>query len=84
MATSQQHPDNTDFHQLVLQAWDNYQKAEQARAEASTQVNAALAAARAGGISMYRMAKWLGVWERTIQARLEKHDQTNTTPPPTD
>ena len=83
MTTSQQHPDHAHFQQLVREAWDNYQRAEQSRAEASTQVNAALAAARAGGISMYRMAKWLGVWERTIQARLEKHDQTKTPPPPT-
>ena len=82
MTTSQQPPDHTDFHQLVRQAWDNYQRAEQTRAEASTQVNAALATARAGGISMYRMAKWLGVWERTIQARLQKYDQTSTPPPP--
>ena len=81
--STQQPQDRTDhYHQHVRQAWDNYQKAEQTRAEASQAVNAALADARAGGISMYRMAKWLGVWERTIQARLQKYDQTNTPPPP--
>ena len=32
---------------------------------------------------MYRMAKWLNVSERTIQARLEKHDQTTPHPHPT-
>ena len=31
---------------------------------------------------MYRMAKWLGVTQRSIQVRLEKYDQTNTPPPP--
>ena len=77
MTTSQQQPDHTHYQQIVVQAWANYQKAEQARAEASVTVNAALAAARAGGVSMYRMAKWLGVWERTVQARLEKHEKTN-------
>ena len=82
---TQQPQDHTDYQRHVRQAWDNYQKAEQARAEASEVVNVALANARAGGVSMYRMAKWLGVWERTIQARLQKYDQTtdNPAPPPT-
>ena len=31
---------------------------------------------------MYRMAKWLDVHIRAVQARLEKYDQTNTPPPP--
>ena len=31
---------------------------------------------------MYRMAKWLGVWERTIQARHQKYDRTGTPTPP--
>ena len=77
-----QHPDNNDRYRRVRQAWDDYQTIEQARAEASTQVNAELAAARADGVTMYRMAKWLEVTERAIKVRLQTHDRTSTPPPP--
>ena len=82
--TTEQPPDHRDTRQRLARAWDTYQTIQQARTEASAAVTAELAVARAKGISMYRMAKWLNVSERTIQARLEKHDQTNTPPPPAD
>ena len=77
-----QHPDHNDRYRRVRQAWDDYQTIEQARSEASAQVNAELAAARADGVTMYRMAKWLEVTERAIKVRLQTHDRTNTPPPP--
>ena len=70
-------PNHPDIEHRLRRSWNTYQKAEQTRAEASTQVNADLAAAHAAGITMYRMAKWLGVTPRAIKERLEKHDQTN-------
>ena len=76
------HPDNNDRYRRVRQAWDDYQTIEQARSEASAQVNAELAAARADGVTMYRMAKWLEVTERAIKVRLQTHDRTNPPPPP--
>ena len=75
-------PDHSEIRQRVLQAWDDYHTAGRAHADASAAVTAALAAARASGVTMYRMAKWLKVTQRSIQVRLEKHDQTNTPPPP--
>ena len=77
-----QHPDHNDRYRRVRQAWDDYQTIEQARTEASAQVNAELAAARAEGVTMYRMAKWLEVTERAIKVRLQTHDRTSTPPPP--
>lgn len=73
-----QHPDHNDRHHRVRQAWDTYKAIEQARSEASAQVNAELAAARDDGITMYRMAKWLGVTERAIKVRIQTHDRTST------
>ena len=72
---STQHPDPDDYYQRVRQAWDDYRTLDRARTEASTAVTRELAAARAAGFSMYRMAKWLEVYESAIQARLKKHDQ---------
>ena len=77
-----QHPDHNDRYRRVRQAWDDYRTIEQARSEASAQVNAELAAARADGVTMYRMAKWLEVTERAIKVRLQTHDRTNNPPPP--
>ena len=79
---STQQPDPIDMRKRVRQAWDHYQAAERARTEASATVTAELAVARAAGFSMYRMAKWIEVTQRTIQLRLGKYDQTNTPPPP--
>ena len=73
-------PEHHDIHQRILQAWNHYQKADQARTEASAAVTAELAAGREAGVSMYRMAKWLGVHNRTIQARLEYYDQPQNSP----
>ena len=75
---STQHPDHNDRYRRVRQAWDAYQKADQTRTETSEAVTAELVAARADGVTMYRLARWLGVTDRAVQARLEKHDQTNT------
>ena len=74
---SSQQPEPTEMRQRVRQAWDLYQDADRTRPEASATVTAELAAAREAGYSMYRMAKWLEVTQRTIQLRLEKHDQAN-------
>ena len=79
---STQQPDHTDIEQHIRQVWKDYRAAEQTRAESSASVTAALAAGRAAGVSMYRMAKWLDVHIRAVQARLEKYDQTGTPPPP--
>ena len=70
-------PDQTDMKQRLRQLWEAYQAAEHTRADASTAVTEGLVAARAAGVSMYRMAAWLGVSNRAIQARFERHDQTN-------
>lgn len=78
-----QQPDPSDIYKRVRRAWDTYRLADRTRTEASAEVTTELAAARAAGISMYRMAIWLGVTQRAIKERLEKHDQTNTPPPPT-
>ena len=74
---STQQPDHSDSHQRVLQAWDRYRTAERIRAEASAAVTEELAAARARGVTMYRMAKWLEITERAIKERLEKYDTGN-------
>ena len=75
---STQAPDHTGIEDHILQAWETYQDADRTRAEASAAVTAALVAGRGAGVSMYRMAKLLNVHHRAVQARLEKHDQTNT------
>ena len=80
MSTEQ--PDHSELRQRVRQAWEDYHTAGRAHAEASATVTAQLATARAAGVTMYRMAKWLEVTQRSIQVRLEKYDQTNTPPPP--
>ena len=72
---STQHPDHSNIHQRVRQAWDHYRTAERTRAEASVVVTEELATARALGVSMYRMAKWLEVTERAIKERLDKYDK---------
>ena len=74
------HPLHDDIYQQVRQAWNHYQAADRTRIEASAAVTAELAAARAAGVSMYRMAKWLGVHDRAIQARLETYDQHKHNP----
>lgn len=79
---STQVPNHTDIEDHIRQAWDTYQAADRTRAKASAAVTAALVAGRAAGVSMYRMAKLLDVHHRAVQARLEKHNQTSTPPPP--
>ena len=78
---STQPPNRTGIEEHILKAWETYQNADRTRTEASAAVTAALVAGRAAGVSMYRMAKLLDVHHRAVQARLEKHDQTNTPPP---
>ena len=77
---TEQRPDHNEIHNRLRQAWDTYQRTERTRAQASAAVTAQLAAGRAAGISMYRMAKWLNISEQAVQARLQTHDQT-TRPP---
>ncbi|MDE0375826.1 MAG: hypothetical protein OXK16_07690 [bacterium] len=79
-----EHPDHNDRYRRVRQAWDTYQAVEQARADASAELNAELATARNEGVTMYRMAKWLGITERAIKVRLQTHDRTSNPSPPTD
>ncbi|MDE0170986.1 MAG: hypothetical protein OXS29_16010 [bacterium] len=79
--STQQPPDPNDIHNRLRQAWDTYQAIEQTRAEASAAVTTQLAAGRAAGISMYRMAKWLNISEQAVQSRLQTHDQTTITTP---
>lgn len=76
--------DLQDRYRRVRQAWEAYQKADQTRTETSEAVTAELVAARAEGVTMYRLARWLGVTDRAVQALLNKHDQTNTPTPPAD
>ena len=66
--------DHNDIKERVLQAWNTYQTIDQARAEASAAVTAALAAGRAAGVTMYRMAKWLNISSQAIESRLQTHD----------
>ncbi len=80
LSVSVRHPDHSDIEQQTLQAWETYRRANRARVEASAAVDAKLAAARSEGVSMYRMAKWLGVTERAIKVRLEKYDRTHPKP----
>jgi hypothetical protein len=71
---STEQPKHNDIHQRIMQAWKTYLAADESRADASAAVTAELAAAREAGVSMHRMAKWLGVHNRAVQDRLKSYD----------
>lgn len=73
-------PDHSDIEARTRKAWEDYQTADRARTQASAAVDAMLAAARSEGVSMYRMAKWLGITHRAVTVRLEKHDKKTPKP----
>lgn len=81
-AMSSEQTGHSGIEEHIRRAWETYRDADRTRAEASAAVTAALVAGRAAGISMWRMAKVIDVHHRAVQARLEKHDQTEIPPPP--
>ena len=81
---STQQPDHHDRYRRVRRAWDTYRLANRDPGGGLRRaVTSELIAARAAGISMYRMAIWLGVTATSRSRNASRSTtETNTPPPP--